>query len=375
MLKNLAEFRSNTGDELYEADNVRSIYVREGDAIIYSNAFRRLAHKSQIFTTPQDDHVRTRLAHTFEVVRIAKNIARVLELNVDLTEAMALGHDIGHAPFGHAGEEALDSIVKEHGISLKEWSHPENSYKIATGIRSKYGRSFLPETLDGIRKHRLDYSDFSKNLPLTLEGQVIRFADDMAYLTHDIEDADKSDIIDKVGELESIKNKNQFTLSYMDIKISDLDKEALGVLDPELHIRLKTIINRFIKYNLENYGQITDNHGKPYLVMEPHCAALMALTWTKIIEQKIHYDPRIKSRYEEAKSIVRKVFDFYLNYTQRKIAGAEERGFERYIKEGNGSLEMHNDIDRVLLIDFISGMTDRYILRKYQQFIYPVAQI
>ncbi|MCJ7631243.1 HD domain-containing protein [Candidatus Bathyarchaeota archaeon] len=373
-MKSLKAFRANAGDKLYEKDNVRSIYVREGDAIIYSNAFRRLAYKSQIFTTPQNDHVRTRLTHTLEVVRIAKNISRILELNVDLTEAIALGHDIGHAPFGHAGEEALDEIARKYNISPGKWDHSENSFALVSQIPSRFGKRFSFETLDGIRNHRADYKDFAKKAPASLEGQVVRFADDMAYLTHDIEDAHRSQIIDKTKVFKSMIKKNGFNLSYGRVKISDLDRRAMGVLDPDLHIRIKTIINRFIAFNLKCFKKNSADAKKPLLLMELHCAYLMELTWKEIIENKIHSDPRIKSRYQEAKRIVEQVFEYYLNYTQQRMAGAGDKEFEVHVREHKASIKMPNDADRQVLMNFISGMTDRYILRKYQQFIYPEAR-
>lgn len=167
-----------------EKCNLRTEYQRDRDRIIHSSAFRRLKHKTQVFLSPEGDHYRTRLTHTLEVSQIARTIARALRLNEDLTEAIALGHDLGHTPFGHAGERALDKL------NPKGFKHYEQSVRVAKVIeKGGKGLNLTPETLDGFLCHTKGTEAY------TLEGRIVRVADKIAYMNHDIDDAIRAEVI------------------------------------------------------------------------------------------------------------------------------------------------------------------------------------
>ncbi|MDA9655415.1 HD domain-containing protein [Candidatus Actinomarina] len=165
-------------------DMFRTIYERDRDRIIHSKAFRRLKHKTQVFINPDGDHFITRMTHTLQVTQVGRSIAKTMGLNPDLTEAICMGHDVGHSPFGHTGEDALDKLHPNG------WSHSENSVKVLDSIEN-INLSF--ETLDGIRIHPWKYADE----PNTQEGMICRFADRIAYLTHDVEDAIRAGVLNQ----------------------------------------------------------------------------------------------------------------------------------------------------------------------------------
>lgn len=167
-----------------EKDDIRTDFQRDRDRIIHCKSFRRLKHKTQVFLSPESDHYRTRMTHTLEVAQIARTIARALRLNEDLTEAIALGHDLGHTPFGHAGERTLDKITSFG------FTHYEQSARVCERLEKNLkGLNLTFEVLDGIRNHTKGIQ------PVTLEGQVVRISDRIAYINHDIDDAVRGDII------------------------------------------------------------------------------------------------------------------------------------------------------------------------------------
>jgi dGTPase len=201
----------------------RTAFQRDRDKIIHSKAFRRLKHKTQVFISPAGDHFRTRLTHTLEVSQIARTIARALRLNEDLTEAIALGHDLGHTPFGHAGEEALDEILnKNFG---KRFHHNLQSLRVVEYIeKNGQGLNLCGEILDGIKNHPSE-----EPWPKTLEGKVVRLSDRFAYLRHDIEDA----ITAKVLKKEDLPEKYMKILGekILDTFVSDIIKNSRGKPD------------------------------------------------------------------------------------------------------------------------------------------------
>ncbi len=176
-----------------EQDPVRTVFQRDRDRILHSKSFRRLKHKTQVFISPQGDHYRTRLTHTLEVAQIARTVARALRLNEDLTEAIALGHDVGHTPFGHAGEFALDEAIRE-ARPERRFRHFEQSVRVLTVIENDgRGLNLCYETIEGIGGHSKGTSDLEAELEKdsvgTLEAAVVRISDRIAYLNHDMDDA------------------------------------------------------------------------------------------------------------------------------------------------------------------------------------------
>lgn len=179
-----------------EPDPIRTAFARDRDRILHSKSFRRLKHKTQVFVAAENDHYRTRLTHTLEVSQIARTIARALELNEDLTEAIALAHDVGHTPFGHAGERALDAALRTR-VPDARFRHYEQSLRVVE-VLEKQGRglNLTWETLDGIGHHSKGRGGIAgSDLPATLEGQCVRIADRVAYIHHDIEDAIRADLL------------------------------------------------------------------------------------------------------------------------------------------------------------------------------------
>jgi dGTPase len=177
---------------------IRTAFQRDRDRIIHCKAFRRLSHKTQVFIAPEADHYRTRLTHTLEVAQIARTISRALRLNEDLTEAIALGHDLGHTPFGHIGEAALDAVYREFDPEA-HFHHAEQSLRVVDVLeKDGQGLNLTHEVRDGIRRHSKGMEDFPvepEDRPETLEGMVVSYADRIAYINHDIDDAIRAGLI------------------------------------------------------------------------------------------------------------------------------------------------------------------------------------
>ena len=212
---------SNTkGRESFEEPcDLRTEFQRDRDRIIHCRAFRRLKHKTQVFLAPESDHYRTRLTHTLEVAQIARTVARALRLNEDLTEAIALGHDLGHTPFGHAGERAIDSLVSFG------FTHYEQSERVCKRLeKNGKGLNLTAEVLDGIRNHTT--GEWSE----TLEGRVVRYCDRIAYINHDIEDAVRAGVI----------------------SINDIPKEITEYLGETKSMRISTLVNSLVEYSKDN---------------------------------------------------------------------------------------------------------------------------
>ncbi len=176
---------------------IRTVFQRDRDRIIHCKAFRRLSHKTQVFIAPEADHYRTRLTHTLEVAQIARTIARALRLNEDLTEAIALGHDLGHTPFGHAGEAALNAVYREYDAEAG-FHHAEQSLRVVDVLeKDGAGLNLTYEVRNGIRSHSKGMDDLPLNSerPETLEGRIVMYADRVAYINHDIDDALRGGLI------------------------------------------------------------------------------------------------------------------------------------------------------------------------------------
>lgn len=207
---------------------MRMCFQRDRDRIIHCKSFRRLKHKTQVFLSPEGDHYRTRLTHTLEVAQIARTIARALMLNEDLTEAIALGHDLGHTPFGHAGERALNHVAKEIGFE-----HSKQSIRVVERLEQKgKGLNLCLEVLDGIENHQ------TKSMPSTLEGKVVRLSDKIAYINHDIDDAIRGKIICE----------------------EDIPKEYKEILGYTTKSRLNTMISDIINNSYEKNDIIMSEH-------------------------------------------------------------------------------------------------------------------
>jgi dGTPase len=290
-------------------DGVRNEFQRDRDRIIHAKAFRRLMHKTQVFISPDGDHFRTRLTHTLEMMQISRTIARALDLNEDLAEAIALGHDLGHTPFGHTGEEALSRTLAAYGRAFR---HNEHSLRVVDHLEKEgKGLNLTLEVRDGILNHT------GKGYPSTREGEIVRIADRIAYVNHDVDDALRAGII----------------------AWEDLPKGPLSVLGEKMSVRIDTLVRDMIS-NSKEKGEIS--------LSERVYEALMELrTW---LFHHVYLDPGSREK-EKAAGVVVALFEYYLEHP-------EERA--------------RSDPDPLLeTVDFVAGMTDRYALATYRRLFLP----
>jgi len=292
--------------------DIRTKFQRDKDRIVYSKAFRRLKHKTQVFISPEGDHYRTRLTHTLEVTQIARTIARSLRLNEDLTEAIALGHDLGHTPFGHTGEIILNSIC-----SLG-FRHNEQSLRVVEVLEKENGLNLTWEVRDGIKNHTGDV------IPDTLEGRIVRFADRIAYINHDIDDAIRGGVITN----------------------DDLPKECLKVLGYSSSERINTMIVNIV----EQSSGIKD------IRMSPQIQKAMN-ELREYMFKNVYIGSKAKKDEIKAQNIVRHLYN-YLKNSEEMLPKEACRLIE---KDG---------FDRVVC-DYIAGMTDRYAVKKFQEIFIP----
>lgn len=283
-----AQFVTDTKGRLKNEDKcaIRTDYQRDRDRIIHSKAFRRLKHKAQVFISPENDHFRTRLTHSLEVFQVSTAIARALRLNEDLTGAIALGHDLGHTPFGHAGESALNEILKSYNMGLS-FHHARHSLKVVDEFeKDGKGLNLTFEVRDGIVKHSKGNGDLenSDDMPMTLEGQIVRISDRIAYLNHDIDDAISAgviclgdiplNIITKLGkttseriecmifdiiefseDLSAIRLSEELTVILNELKDFMFDRVYLN----KKKLMLESFYKEKIKYLFEYYMEDEDN--------------------------------------------------------------------------------------------------------------------
>lgn len=300
---------------LEEKCSVRTEYQRDRDRILHSKAFRRLKHKTQVFLSPEGDHYRTRLTHTLEVSQISRTIARALLLNEDLTEAIALGHDLGHTPFGHSGEKKLNEI---HPDGFK---HNEQSLRVVEYLekgKPGYGLNLTYEVKDGILNHT------GENIPITLEAKIVKISDRIAYINHDIDDAIRADVL----------------------KLSQLPEDCLAILGYGHSQRINNMI----------IDVITASYEKPIVCMSDE-----TLYYTNKLRQfmfdNVYYNKKAKKEEEKAQYIIEQLYYYFIkNYDKlpnELISSIESFGIQEVVK------------------DYIAGMTDRYVINKYLEIYVP----
>ncbi len=297
-----------------EPCEVRTCFQRDTDRILHSKSFRRLMHKTQVFLQPEGDHYRTRMTHTLEVARIARTIARGLRLNEDLTEAAAFGHDLGHTPFGHAGEYALRDIYGN-------FYHNEQSLRVVDLLeKSGKGLNLSYEVRMGIVGHT------GPKIPETLEGQIIRYADRIAYINHDIDDAMRAGILTD----------------------GDIPASISSVLGINHKQRINSLVTDMIKAS----------EGKPELQMRPEIEQTMEKLRDFMFE-KVYRNPVAKGEEGKAKDIVKRLYEYYVHHPE-----AMSTEYQR-IGEREG-------VERAV-VDYIAGMTDKYAIYKFSEIFIPTA--
>lgn len=311
--------------------DIRTCFQRDRDRIIHSKAFRRLKHKTQVFLAPRGDHYRTRLTHVLEVSQIAKTIARALRLNEDLTEAIALGHDLGHTPFGHAGED----ILRE--IHPGGFDHYKQSLRVIDFLeKDGKGLNLTHEVRDGIVKHSkgkgLIIPESKSDRAYTLEGQVVRVSDIIAYVNHDLDDAMRAGVIKK----------------------TDIPKKIVKVLGDTHAKRIDTMVKDFIYQSL--------NTDLEELCMSDEISYVTYMLRDFLYEAVYESDMIIKE-FKKAKKLLRDLYTYYLEHMEEVFinipieAKLKRLGIESY---------RHR-----MVCDFIAGMTDRFALMTYERLFLP----
>ncbi|MGQ9556908.1 MAG: deoxyguanosinetriphosphate triphosphohydrolase [Desulfurispora sp.] len=293
---------------------VRTCFQRDRDRIIHAKSFRRLKHKTQVFIIPEGDHIRTRLTHTLEVAQISRTVARALSLNEDLTEAIALGHDLGHTPFGHAGEEVLSRI---HPGGFK---HNEQSLRVVDILEGKQGLNLTWEVRDGILNHT------GPHLPATLEGQIVRICDRIAYINHDIDDALRAGILTS----------------------AQLPADCLAVLGQTHRERINNMVMDLISYN-QDTAQIA--------LSPPFQQAADRLR--QFMFEHVYIGSEAKREERKAMHVVEFLYKYFISHPALLPDEYRQRS------EAMG-------LDRVVC-DYIAGMTDRYAISMFSDLFIPRA--
>lgn len=293
-------------------DDIRTEYQRDRDRILHCNSFRRLKDKTQMLLSPQGDHYRTRLTHTLEVAQIARTIARALRLNEDLTEAIALGHDLGHTPFGHAGERALNAVAP-HGFvhsfqSVRVVDHLENGGK---------GLNLTFEVKNGIALH----SD-KLRMPLTLEGQAVRISDKIAYINHDIEDAVRAGIL----------------------REDQLPYDCVYILGRTKSARITTLIQSIVE------------HSSSSIQMAPEVQGAH-LRLKRFMFDEIYTDPQAKGEEGKAEGIVKTLYAYFLEHPAE-------------LPEPYSSIIHQQSLENAVC-DYIAGMTDQFAVELFKSIYVP----
>ena len=379
-LSNYATFSNNSKGRLVNEKSIdeRTCFQRDRDRILHSAAFRRLKHKTQVFLNEQGDYYRTRLTHTIEVSQISRSISFALNLNEDLTEAIALSHDLGHPPFGHAGEE----ILNEKMLSYGGFDHNEQALRILCDLEKRYpnfyGLNLTWETLDGIIKHNgviespreylqnLDKKfHFQLNLNTSLEGQVAAIADDIAYLTHDFDDGLNSGIlnIDQIRDLPIIHMIIKKIIDkYKNINYQILSHEMVRRL---ISILVKDIIKN-TKLNIKKYNIQSDKcvraHPKQLV-----CFSSKTICDVSVIREfllnKMWYHPKVDKSKKLGKKLISDLFDFFIQNPDKLENDAYIFKTNKYISYKNSkSLER-------LVTDKIASLTDRNALEMHKKYL------
>lgn len=294
--------------------DIRPVFQRDRDRILHCKSFRRLKHKTQVFLSPQGDHYRTRLTHALEVSQNARTIAKALRLNESLVEAIALGHDLGHTPFGHAGEGMLNELCNGG------FKHNEQSVRIVEKLeKDGKGLNLTWEVRDGILNHQTSL------MPSTLEGKIVRLSDKIAYINHDIDDAIRAHVL-----LED-----------------DIPEEYRKILGFDTRERLNTLIHDIIDHS----------RNRNDIYMSPEVAGAMQ-GLRQFMFQSVYTNPIAKGEETKAKELLERLFVYYLKHID-VLPGY----YLRMLEEGEEN-------DRVVC-DYIAGMTDQYAVAKYNEYFMP----
>ncbi len=301
---------------------LRTPFQRDRDRIVHSKAFRRLTHKTQVFVAPRGDHYRTRLTHTLEVTTISRTVARALRLNEDLVEAIGLGHDLGHPPFGHIGEEVLDGCLKDR--FGRDFHHYEHSLRIVECLeRDGVGLNLTEQVRDGIARHS------SRTLsPQTLEGRIVRVIDRVAYINHDIDDAVRAGLL----------------------REQELPGEPIAVLGASGSARIDALVHDMVEQS-ERTGDI---------VQGPLAGPAMS-ELREFMFEHVYLGPAVRAEHAKIAAVLRRLFNHYVEHPE-------------LLPQGTGGERPSDDPELAERVtDYLAGMTDRYCIREYTELQVPRA--
>jgi dGTPase len=347
----------------------RSIYQRDRDRIIHSAAFRRLEYKTQVFVNHEGDYYRTRLTHTLEVAQIARTIAQTLRLNMDLTEAIALAHDLGHTPFGHSGEDALNELMARHG----GFNHNLQGLRVVDSLEERYpdfpGLNLTWEVREGIVKHSSSFDKAGEvkdllphELP-TLETQIVDIADEIAYDNHDIDDGLTSGLLKEsdLGKLD-IWNNICMRISKKYAKINTEQKKYLiirSLIDIQVTDLIQETQERIMRAKLKNHLDV--KKGKRKIVSFSKAMQNLRSPLRQFLIDKLYRHYRVVRMSDKAKRFIGQLFEVYLQRPQ----ALPENIQKRILKEGV----------RRAVCDYIAGMTDRCALDEYKKLFNPYEKV
>ena len=328
ILSSFATLSSKTKGRQFpeEECSLRPAFQHDRDRIIHSKSFRRLKHKTQVFLVPTGDHYRTRLTHTLEVSQIARTISKALHLNEDLTEAISLGHDLGHTPFGHAGEDTLDEIVPGG------FNHADHSLRVVDLLEKEgKGLNLTFEVRDGILKHTKGKGEIlckdPSGMAFTLEGQVVRIADIMAYINHDIDDAIRGGVISQ----------------------QDIPRDCLQWIGDTHSKRINTMVNDAILETLRSGGgQLS--------ITERVLRAMWDLR--EFLWERVYEDERVHADFHKAAKISKELYQYLVDHPDY---------FLRLIEKES----LYDSLERCVC-DFLAGMTDHYAFNLYEKLYLPL---
>ncbi|HTU77123.1 MAG TPA: deoxyguanosinetriphosphate triphosphohydrolase [Solirubrobacteraceae bacterium] len=309
--------------------SLRTPFQRDRDRIVHCKAFRRLTHKTQVFVAPRGDHYRTRLTHTLEVTSISRTVARALRLNEDLVEAIGLGHDLGHPPFGHIGEEVLDGCLKER--FGRDFRHYEHSLRIVdelepaptgtgAGSSTGVGLNLTEQVRDGIVRHSSRAPE-----PQTLEGAIVRLIDRVAYINHDIDDALRAGLL----------------------REEELPGEPIAVLGETGSARIDALVHDMVEQS-RRAGEI---------VQGPRAGPAMR-ELREFMFERVYLGPAVRAEHAKIAAVVRRLFEHYVEHPEL-LAGAPDAGGEDALAQR--------------VTDYLAGMTDRFCIRRYTELQVPQA--
>ncbi|MCA9840035.1 MAG: deoxyguanosinetriphosphate triphosphohydrolase [Trueperaceae bacterium] len=359
-----ASLAKNSRGRVYPEDEskFRTAYQKDRDRIIHTSAFRRLEYKTQVFVNYEGDYYRTRLTHTLEVAQVSKSIARALGLNEDLTENIALAHDLGHPPYGHAGERTLNMLAKDAG----GFDHNKQSLRVVTSIEQRYpeypGLNLSWETLEGIMKHETDYevpdTNWEPDKQPSLEAQVVHIADEMTYDTHDLDDGLSS------GYLSA---KQIVTVPLIAELMDNLEIKAENFSHRHQSLLIRELLGKIIEDAIQNTHQnLESHHIKSVADVRNQNFTLVAMskdTKTKLqdlqafLYENFYFHYRLIRMTKKAEMVLERIFKAYMETPKMLpkgvLSAAEKRGLMRAVT------------------DYIATMTDRYASNEYSRLFDP----